>query len=200
MLYKHQHLYSRLILVSHKKFLLINCSASEDDWWRHSETVEKNTLYFSKQNHNVTSWMMSHEITLLCLRILNGKSNSLFSLVWKLWNTCYPGVSTCQKAMNNKLPSSEQKWHCQLWEKKIHTTHFLLSSIRELASFPTIGDDLCLYNTHLISLTYSALLRYTYRWHKKLWKVCDWLYHLVCWWLWMLWTDSHNANTAQNKQ
>ncbi len=36
-------------------------------------------------------------------------------------------------------------------------------SIRELASSPTIGHDLCVYNTQCDWLTDSALLSYTYR-------------------------------------
>ncbi len=43
-----------------------------------------------------------------------------------------------------------------------------------------------LYTQKFDWLTYFVLLIYTYRWDKKVWKVCDLQYHLVCGWLWML--------------
>ncbi len=71
----------------------------------------------------------------------------------------------------------------------ISSYSWLLPSIRDPASSPVIGHDLTVVYTQIWLAniwTYSALLKYTYRWDENAWKVCDWLYHLVCGWLWML--------------
>ncbi len=62
-----------------------------------------------------------------------------------------------------------------------------LPSIRELASSPTIGYDLhIIYIQFLLANLFCLADWYTHTDElKKVWKVCDWLYHLVCGWLWM---------------
>ncbi len=62
-----------------------------------------------------------------------------------------------------------------------------LLSIGELVSSPTIGHDLHVVYMQIWFPNIFCLAEiHIQRWDKKVWKVCDWLYHLVCGWLWML--------------
>ncbi len=87
-------------------------------WIDHHPMKTMITFFFQKK---ISIWILHcdvkdiHAMQILrlmppCPRILNGKSNSLFpcssiykpSHLWKLCNTNYVLVSTCQKAVNNK--------------------------------------------------------------------------------------------------
>ncbi len=69
--------------------------------------------------------------------------------------------------------------------KSVKQSDLCVPSIRELALQQLVM--ICMmYTCKFDWLTHSALLRYTYRWDKKVWKFCVWLYHQGYGWLWML--------------
>ncbi len=80
--------------------------------------------------------------------------------------------------------------------------HFL-PSIGELASSPTIGHDLLVYNMQIWLANRFCLAeihkQMSSRWDKKVWRVHDWAASLGVW-VAVNVSASHNTNTALNKQ